>query len=395
MHNTIKTKPSPYSIKMVFVRDPRYASGRYKFWLVSGQDRKGQRVRKKFSEPGKAEEYKQHLDLNHWNEGAVMRPVLTKFSESQLTELDYCLSRLGDRYSLHDAVTFFLDHHRDISEPTSLAKAIDAFKADAEKRMRHRTVIQLRSTLRQFEEAADGQTFLHTITTETVQRFLTALRARNQTDPASAQTINGRRADLHSFFEWCRKKPRCWLTFNPAADIDKRDVDQGEIHILTAQQSQELMTAVEGFKGGRLARYFALTLFAGVRPRGEIEKLSRNEELISLANGSIQITAAIAKTARPRPITIQPNLSEWLSRYPAHILPAGSETGIKSIRKHFGLTPDILRHTFVSMHLKAFGSFADTAIESGNSEKIIRDHYLNVTTQTEASAFWKIAPAAK
>jgi hypothetical protein len=32
-----------------------------------------------------------------------------------------------------------------------------------------------------------------------------------------------------------------------------------------------------------------------------------------------------------------------------------------------------------------FGSFADAAIESGNSEKIILDHYYNAMTEKEAS----------
>lgn len=47
-------------------------------------------------------------------------------------------------------------------------------------------------------------------------------------------------------------------------------------------------------------------------------------------------------------------------------------------RKQYALSEaarDILRHTFVSNHVQAFGSFAKTAIESGNSEGIIRKHY--------------------
>jgi hypothetical protein len=34
----------------------------------------------------------------------------------------------------------------------------------------------------------------------------------------------------------------------------------------------------------------------------------------------------------------------------------------------------------------------DAAIESGNSEKIIRDHYLSTSSVTQAKAFWKIEP---
>jgi hypothetical protein len=40
----------------------------------------------------------------------------------------------------------------------------------------------------------------------------------------------------------------------------------------------------------------------------------------------------------------------------------------------------------------AFGSFAETAIEAGNSETIIREHYFNVITKPKAKAFWRIEP---
>jgi hypothetical protein len=40
----------------------------------------------------------------------------------------------------------------------------------------------------------------------------------------------------------------------------------------------------------------------------------------------------------------------------------------------------------------AFGSFAETAIEAGNSETIIREHYFNAITKAKAREFWKIEP---
>ena len=81
-----------------------------------------------------------------------------------------------------------------------------------------------------------------------------------------------------------------------------------------------------------------------------------------------------------------------MKRYPGEILPAKSELDLTAIRKELQLTHDVLRHTFISMHIGAFKSFADAALESGNSEKIIRDHYLNVVPAGQAKAFWKIGP---
>ena len=89
---------------------------------------------------------------------------------------------------------------------------------------------------------------------------------------------------------------------------------------------------------------------------------------------------------------MRPNLYEWLTRYPADILPVNADRELKQIRKRFGLSHDVLRHTFCSAHVMAFGSFAETALESGNSESIIRNFYLNTMAQDEARAFWAFVP---
>jgi hypothetical protein len=349
-------------------------------------------MRKKFAEPERAQDFKNHLDLNYWNDGAVMRPVLTKFTDDQLTELGYCLSRLNGRYTLSEAVTFFVDHHRDISDPTRLGPAISAYRTDIEKRIRARTTVQKKSVLGQFEEAIGKDEFVHAVSTEAVHRFLIELRAKNGTDPASPKTFNNYKSDLHSFFEWCKAKPRRWLNFNPAADVPTRIVEQGEVHILKPGQCRKLMSGVRSFKEGKLVPYFALALFAGLRPGGELEKLAERSDLINLQNGTIRIPPDISKTRRARSIEIRSNLKAWLFAYNGAILPINSDREIKTLRKQFGLSHDILRHTFISAHVKAFGSFADAAIESGNSERIIRDHYYNAMTEKEAKAFWNIRP---
>jgi hypothetical protein len=45
------------------------------------------------------------------------------------------------------------------------------------------------------------------------------------------------------------------------------------------------------------------------------------------------------------------------------------------------------------MHVAKFRSMGDTALQAGNSEAIIKKHYLNLVSPEEADAFWKIVPA--
>lgn len=72
--------------------------------------------------------------------------------------------------------------------------------------------------------------------------------------------------------------------------------------------------------------------------------------------------------------------------------PTSTDRELKTIRKTLKLSHDVLRHTFFSAHVMAFGSFAETAIESGNSEQIIRTHYFNAIAKIQAKAFWRIEP---
>ena len=129
-----------------------------------------------------------------------------------------------------------------------------------------------------------------------------------------------------------------------------------------------------------------------------IGKLKDRSGVIDLNNGVIRITPAIAKTKDVRQITIQPNLAAWLKRYPLTefpLLPKNAGDRLHEIRTKFGIGHDVLRHTFISMHIGKFRSKGDTALQAGNSEDMIKKHYLNLVTTAEAETFWAIVPATK
>jgi integrase len=142
--------------------------------------------------------------------------------------------------------------------------------------------------------------------------------------------------------------------------------------------------------------YFSLCLFAGIRPGvpdGEITKLK--PEAVNLREGVIHIAAEVSKIREPRKITIQPNLAAWLRAYPLKKFPpvvGNFQQRARVLRKQFGLTHDVLRHTFISMFVAKFRSLGEAALQAGNSESIIRRHYLDLKTTTEAEAFFGIRP---
>jgi hypothetical protein len=55
---------------------------------------------------------------------------------------------------------------------------------------------------------------------------------------------------------------------------------------------------------------------------------------------------------------------------------------------------DVLRHTFFSMHVAKHKSVGEAALEGGNTEAVLKKHYLNLATYTEGDEFWGIVPEA-
>jgi hypothetical protein len=51
-----------------------------------------------------------------------------------------------------------------------------------------------------------------------------------------------------------------------------------------------------------------------------------------------------------------------------------------------------MRHTFISMHVAKYRSMGEAALQAGNSESIIRKHYLDLKTPAEAEQFFGIMP---
>jgi len=98
--------------------------------------------------------------------------------------------------------------------------------------------------------------------------------------------------------------------------------------------------------------------------------------LIDLERGVIHVKPEISKTGQYRQIIIRPALKAFLLRYGLDILPANGVRHVKSIRRTFQLGHDVLRHTFFSMHVAAFKSVGEAALEGGNTEQVLKKHYL-------------------
>jgi integrase len=153
--------------------------------------------------------------------------------------------------------------------------------------------------------------------------------------------------------------------------------------------------------------YWVWCLFTGMRPC-ETEKFWTREgygwDRINLDGGYIVVNSEIARDKRRRKIIIRSNLKKWLLMFKEAeelMYPACHRLKFRAIKAEI-FPPekckilDLLRHTFVSFRAAAFDkSLASTAAESGNSEAIIKAHYLDLITDKAAvDEFWNLTPSS-
>ena len=239
----------------------------------------------------------------------------------------------------------------------------------------------------------------HEITPADVKEWLESLWVKKK-------TWNNYRGELNSFFAWCIARPRVWIQENPVGDIDHFKISRGIPEILSLAKIQKFMGHVENYRrngkgpAGEWSLFFSLCLFAGIRPdfmNGEISKLSQLDltSFVDIKNGVIRIPPEVSKVKNLRAIKIQPNLREWLATYPpesTRLIPPDPTHEYVNIRKGFNFPHDVLRHIFISYHVAKFRSIGETALQAGNSERMIKKHYLNMVHEKDAEIFWNIVP---
>ncbi len=195
-------------------------------------------------------------------------------------------------------VDFAFEHYREPEQQKSLADAIAAYVAAKEHEydQQHISYPQLKRItwdLRRLEKHFKGKTVAE-ITVSGLVGFLERRRP-------SMKTFNNQRGVLGTFFKFCFH--RGWVTENPVLKVPHYRIRQrrGMALTLSATQAQDLMEHFETFEGGRWVPYFALCLFAGIRPGvpdGEITKLKPED--VNLETGLIHISADVSKVREPR-----------------------------------------------------------------------------------------------
>ena len=366
-------------------------SGEFVFRVSGWLD--GKRIRKNFGTRPEAEAERQVLEIQRLQGETGIRPAVTRLTEDQLHEAEAVFRRLvSHSRPLSFYVEFALANFREPTTQKLLTEAITEYVAT--KKHEHEQDLlsgpYLTSLKRDLERLKKH--FPNTTVAElTGPRLLEYFEARR----AGLKTFNNRRGIVSTFLKYTLQ--RGWIIENPLAKIPPRRIRRRRGCAITfaAAQAAALMVHVEAHYPAAVP-FFALCLFAGIRPclrTGEILRLK--PEHVKLFEGVIRIDGEVSKVREPRNVTIQTNLAAWLRKYPLEkfpIIPTNLQHIREKVALKFPLAHDVMRHTFISMFVAKFRSLGEAALQAGNSESIIRRHYLDLKTMAEAEAFFGIQP---
>lgn len=269
--------------------------------------------------------------------------------------------------------------HQVPSQRIGLADLVnELLVAKAAKGVRHRYLVGLRITLVDLVRRLGEDRPLADITPAEVEGWL----CRPEWGSAARRSCL---IDARTLFSFAVR--RGYLDRNPAAAVEmpRREWRPPGIH--TPEQVQTVLEAARRVDLD-VMRLLAIQYFAGLRP-AEASRLTEAD----LLPGFVQVSGAAAKTRQRRLVTVQPALRAWLD--------LGGQLPVRNrVRRFYRVryvagvpwSHDVTRHSFVSYHLAAWRSAAQTALEAGHSEAVLFQHYREVVTPDQARQFWELRP---
>jgi integrase len=364
-----------------------------KSWRLSGW-LSGVRIRRNFKTREEAAAEKASLELRALHATSGLRVVATSLKDDQIREAEALFKRLeGKAHPMSFYVDFALTNYLEPEKRKPLPDAIREYVSAKEHEYRQAYISRPQYKRIDWELARLQRHFRGQRLDEiSPTKLITFLEIGQYT----LKTYNNRRGVYSTFFKYAFH--RGWVAENPVLRVPSHRLrkTRGTAKTFTAAQARELMAYFETFEGGRWIPYFALCLFAGIRPGvpdGEITKIT--PDAVRLDAGFIHISCETSKVREPRKITVQPNLVAWLKAYPITKYPivvADFKKRREKFKDRFFLTHDVMRHTFISMFVAKFRSLGEAALQAGNSEAIIRKHYLDLKSKEEAEEFFSILP---
>lgn len=288
---------------------------------------------------------------------------------------------------LADAVRFYQANRTDILPSRTVAEVAEEFIGSLRNRgVSAAYVSSAKLHVTAFASKVGGE--LAEVTVADINRYLTGL---THLGPVSRNTI---RRNIITMFSFAKRQGYLHPDRKTAAEqTEKFKETDSEIAIFTPEEMQRLLLAAHQ----RILPFLAIGGFAGIRS-AEIHRL--HWEDVKWDRGHIEIAGKKAKTAARRLVPLTDNLKAWLAPWreaTGPVVPISDSPGALNdvavkARIPGGWRQNALRHSFISYRVAETGDVPRTALEAGNSPKMIFRHYREVVTPEDAKAWFTIMP---
>jgi hypothetical protein len=287
-------------------------------------------------------------------------------------------------WSVSDAIRFALEHLRQKAHSVPVKDAVATLLEFKQTRVGKIRMRDMKCHLARFT-AVFGEKTMAQITGDEINGFLEGI--------PHPTTRNDYRKEIVMLWRFSRAHKWVAESIDETHVPRQAELEKGRV-ILSTDAAARLM---EASIDADICALNAMILFGGLR-REEVEKLDWSA--VNFRTGHIEVSASVSKVARERFAPIPENLRDWL-------LPLATKNGrivsrdlthaLRATWKRAGLHPwpqDAHRHSFISYRRRIIGD-AETALDAGTSETIIKKHYKRPVTKEDAERFFSIRPAAE
>lgn len=312
--------------------------------------------------------------------------------------------------SLADAVNHWIPHYRAKAASVPLVDAIDKFLVDCSARKKAPATI--RERIHRLGIWNQAQSDAETSVFEAAQ--ISELRGfiQDETERTSAASARNIWAVISAFSTWAVHHDL--MESNPCPRVAKPEPGERTVVTMSPDEAVELLRLGVEHYDQEILSYIVISMFAGLRPH-EFVSEQRTGGWVHLDWQAISQThitkeKRLGKIKRARQIPMLPVLREWIDfihEKEGEVLAGPIISGYSYYQKfrrwkrsHYpvSLPPienDLLRHSFGTYRVIEVGEVGKVALELGNSESTVRQHYLNGEhTAAEAKRYWALTPEA-
>jgi integrase len=312
----------------------------------------------------------------------VLQPFNVTVGAAAETMAQY-LTKVGDMLALNDAIKFYAERHKKITNKRVADVIIELLEKKKNKSTRY--VASLRSRL-QNVFAPNFPCNIGSITTPQLQAWLDSKNFESE------QTYRDYRSNLYLLFGFAKR--RNYAVDNQAMEIEAADISRdGEVGHYTPDEIAKLLLAATP----EFLPCLALGAFAGLRSN-EIERLDWSH--IDLVEKLIRVPGKVAKTGIVRIVPMHDNLVAWLTPYAEQKgkVWKGSHYGYYDAQSATSVKAEVdwvhngLRHSYGSYRFAETCDIGRLSGEMGNSPSVIKKHYLHIIKPAEAIKWFGVQP---